>query len=57
MVSINGHYSWDRMWPILVEVFTNIQSDGLQQRRGIRFAYIEVLPMIVGDIVVTINQP
>jgi hypothetical protein len=27
----------------------------MQQRRGIRFAYLEVLPMIIGDVVVTIS--
>jgi glycosyltransferase involved in cell wall biosynthesis len=44
--STDGTVEWcrDNGYPVYV-----------QQRQGIRFAYIEVLPMIAGDIVVTIS--
>ena len=34
MFSNNGHYSLDRIWPIVVEVFTNIQGDGYRPISG-----------------------
>ena len=44
--STDGTIEWcrDNGYPVYV-----------QQRQGIRFAYLEVLPMIIGDIVVTIS--
>lgn len=44
MFSNNGHYSLDRIWPIVVEVFTNIQGDGYRPIsaliRGLGSAYV-----------------
>jgi hypothetical protein len=44
MFSNNGHYSLDRIWAIVVEVFTNIQGDGYRPIsglvRGLGCAYV-----------------
>jgi hypothetical protein len=44
MFSNSGHYSWDRIWPILVEMFANIQGDGYRPIsgfiRGLGNAYV-----------------